>query len=137
MGVEDEVVFLALEGEESAGIEVSDAFMRELYWWADALLMPSAQEGFGLPLLEAGLARLPAFCSDIPVLREVGGQNAQYFDPDGDPHLIALTIFSTLKRPGVAAHRRAVLSTYGWDAIFESRMMPLLHPDDGNGERET
>ena len=28
-------------------------------------------------------------------------------------------------------------TTYGWDAIFESRMMPLLHPEDGIGERET
>src|SRR5439155_21435339 len=46
-GVQDEVVFLALEGGDqgedgqAGGLEVSDALMVELYWWADALLVPS------------------------------------------------------------------------------------------------
>jgi glycosyltransferase involved in cell wall biosynthesis len=118
VGVEDEVVFLAVEGRDGGGMEVSNALMSELYWWADALLMPSAQEGFGLPLLEAGLARLPIFCSDIPVMREVGGLNACYFQPDGDPDEIARMVFDALKAPGTAAHRRKVLSTYSWDAIL-------------------
>jgi len=37
-----------------------DDTMADLYRLADALLFPSAQEGFGIPILEAGLARLPA-----------------------------------------------------------------------------
>src|SRR5262249_51544545 len=116
--VEQEVVFLAIEGTDDGGLEVSDALMAELYWWADALIMPSAQEGFGLPLLEAGLARLPIFCSDIPAMREVRGPNAHYFQPDGDPDEIARMIFDALKAPGTAAHRRKVLSTYSWEAIL-------------------
>lgn len=124
---QNEVVFLALEGGETGdGIEVSDAMMSELYWWSDALFMPSTQEGFGLPLLEAGMARLPIFCSDIPVMREVGGPNANYFQPDSDPNELALMINIILKKSDTAAHRRKVLSTYSWDAIFESRILPLL-----------
>ncbi len=125
--VEDEVVFLAVEGGETGtGMEVSDALMAQLYWWCDALFMPSTQEGFGLPLLEAGLARLPIFCSDIPVMREVGGPNAHYFQPNGDPDDISLKIINSLKKPGVANYRRKVLSAYSWEAIFESRILPLL-----------
>lgn len=128
-GVENEVVFLAVEGSDGAGLEVSDALMAELYWWADGLLMPSRQEGFGLPLLEAGLARLPIFCSDIAVMREVGGNNPHYFPPDGDPEMIAGMVLKALRKPGLASHRRKVLSTYSWDAIFESRIMPLLYSE--------
>jgi glycosyltransferase involved in cell wall biosynthesis len=125
-GVENEVAFLAFEGGPAGGLEVSDALMAELYWWADAMLLPSNQEGFGLPLLEAGLARLPVFCSDIPVLREVGGENAFYFQPGDDPTLIAHMISDKLSKLKVANHRRSVLSTYNWDNIFRSSFQPLL-----------
>ena len=54
LGIEDDAAFLAqLETPEGGIFRVSDELMVELYWWADALLMPSTQEGFGLPLLEA------------------------------------------------------------------------------------
>jgi glycosyltransferase involved in cell wall biosynthesis len=131
-GVKDEVVFLALEGGpagedgEREGLEVSDALMVELYWWADALFVPSQQEGFGLPLLEAALARLPVFCSNLPVLREVGRENATYFQPDDDPEIIADTILDELSQLKTANHRRKVLSTYNWDHILKSSFLPLL-----------
>jgi mannosylglucosylglycerate synthase len=127
LGLEQEVVFLALEGADGEGLAVSDDLMAQLYWWADGLLMPSTQEGFGLPLLEAGLARLPVFCSDIAVMHEVGGNNVNYFLPDGDPDEIAMMIVNMLKKPGPAAHRRKVLANYSWDAIFQSRFLPLLY----------
>jgi glycosyltransferase involved in cell wall biosynthesis len=124
--LEDEVVFLALEGERGAKLEVSDALMTELYWWSDVLLVTSVQEGFGLPTLEAGLVRMPIFCTDIPVLREVGGENAFYFQPTDDPAMIAEMILNQLQKPGIAAMRRKVLSTYTWDMLFHSRLLPLL-----------
>ncbi|MCQ9155614.1 glycosyltransferase family 4 protein [Acidomonas methanolica] len=46
-----------------------------------ALLFPSFVEGFGLPLAEALSLGVPSICSDIPVLREVGGDAAIYVDP--------------------------------------------------------
>lgn len=126
LGLESEAVFLALEGTREGQLEVSDALMNELYWWSDALLVTSEQEGFGLPLLEAALARLPIFCSNIPVLREVGGDNASYFSLATPPDQIARMIIETLERPGIAAMRRKVLSTYNWQEIFRERMLPLL-----------
>lgn len=126
LDMHDEVVFLALEGDEGGPLQVSDSLVNELYWWSDALLMPSVQEGFGLPLLEAGLARLPMFCSSLPVLREVGGANAHYFNPRENPARIAEMIRNTLEKPGSTPMRRKVLSHYTWDSIFQERVLPLL-----------
>ena len=126
LGLEDEVLFLAVEGDKGEPFDVSDAMMAELFWWSDALLITSVQEGFGLPILEAGLVRLPVFCTNIPVLREVGGGNANYFDPAHDPAKIAEMMLNTLEKPGVASLRRKVIRDYLWDAIVKDKLLPLL-----------
>jgi glycosyltransferase involved in cell wall biosynthesis len=46
----------------------------------DAFVMSSFFEGQPLSLLEAMAVGLPAFLADIPVLREVAGEHAVYFD---------------------------------------------------------
>ena len=48
---------------------------------ASLFVFPSFYEGFGIPLLEAMSQNVPVACSDIPCLREVAGDAAQYFDP--------------------------------------------------------
>ena len=48
---------------------------------ADALVFPSMAEGFGLPVLEAMASGVPVIASDLPVLREVGGNAAKYVLP--------------------------------------------------------
>ncbi len=65
---------LRLEGKAHFLAEVAPGFLpfsvvADFYRLADALLLPSLEEGFGIPVLEAGLAGLPVFCSDIPPLR--------------------------------------------------------------------
>lgn len=65
--------------EERNGL--SDAEVEALVRRCQALLLPSFAEGFGLPLAEALAAGVPAICSDIPVLREVGRDVPEYLDP--------------------------------------------------------
>jgi glycosyltransferase involved in cell wall biosynthesis len=48
---------------------------------ASCFVFPSLYEGFGIPLIEAMAAGTSIVCSDIPVLREVGGDAALYADP--------------------------------------------------------
>ncbi len=58
-----------------------------LYRSASALVLPSRDEGFGFPVLEALACGTPVICSDIPALREVGGEEARYFSLDRPGHL--------------------------------------------------
>jgi glycosyltransferase involved in cell wall biosynthesis len=60
---------------------VSDEVLRTLYAGAACFVLPSLHEGFGLPLAEAMAAGIPAVASDIPALREVGGEAVRYADP--------------------------------------------------------
>ncbi len=104
----------------------SDRVMADLYQLADALILPSYEEGFGLPVLEAGLARLPIFCADIPALREVAGDQATYFSPDGDPQHIAGLISQGLAANRQAKLRRRVFDSYDWRRIVHDQIIPLL-----------
>lgn len=105
---------------------IDDAVISNLFTLADALFFPSQQEGFGIPLLEAGLARLPVFCADIPPLRETGDGLATFFKPDGDPVEIAARIAMVLKSDKPGLLRRRVRQNYIWARIFEERIRPLL-----------
>ncbi|MBW1930588.1 MAG: glycosyltransferase family 4 protein [Deltaproteobacteria bacterium] len=58
---------------------VSDEMLLELYRSCSALLMASEGEGFGLPLIEAARHNLPIIARDLPVFREIAGENAFYF----------------------------------------------------------
>ena len=61
---------------------VPDPELRELVAGADALVIPSLYEGFGLPALEAMAAGCPVLTSDAGALPEVCADRAAgYFDP--------------------------------------------------------
>ncbi|MFA6428132.1 MAG: glycosyltransferase family 1 protein [Candidatus Buchananbacteria bacterium] len=60
---------------------VRDQDLLAVYRQASAYIFPTLAEGFGLPGLDAMLVGLPVACSDIPVLREVYGPAAVYFNP--------------------------------------------------------
>lgn len=55
--------------------------LRALYQAADLFVFPTLFEGFGLPVIEAMASGAPVACSDIPTLREVAGDAAEFFDP--------------------------------------------------------
>ncbi len=81
---------------------VTDERLVELYNAADVLLFPSYAEGFGWPVLEAMGCGTPVVASDIPALREVGGDAALYAPP-GDPAELANAVGSVLRTPALMA----------------------------------
>jgi glycosyltransferase involved in cell wall biosynthesis len=78
-------------------------------------VFPSLYEGFGLPVLEAMQRGVPVACSDIPVLHEVGGTAARYFDPH-DPAAAADAIVSALDDRRLADAGRARAAEFSWQA---------------------
>lgn len=76
---------------------------------AAALAFPSRFEGFGLPLLEAMSVETPIVCSDIPTLREVGGDVPGYFDPD-DSTSIRDAIIRVVTDPNERSRQRAAMA---------------------------
>jgi glycosyltransferase involved in cell wall biosynthesis len=70
---------------------VTDAELGWLYQHAAVCVVPSLHEGFGLPVLEALICGVPVVASDIPALREVGGEAARYADP-ASPEAFAASI---------------------------------------------
>lgn len=70
--------------------DVNDATLDYLYKKAFFMVFPSYAEGYGLPTIEALIRGTPVLCSDISVMREVGGDFCDYFDPDSADSLIAV-----------------------------------------------
>ena len=62
--------------------------LESLYAAAAVVATPTRFEGFGLPVLEAMARGVPVACSELPVLREVAGDAAVYFDAS-DPSSVA------------------------------------------------
>jgi len=74
-----------LKGVVEERSHVADESLSEILSGARALLLASFAEGYGLPLAEALALGVPAICSDLPALREVGGEIPEYLDPLDGP----------------------------------------------------
>ncbi len=61
---------------------VDDDSLAKLYRAAQALIFPSLEEGFGLPVLEAMSAGLPVVTSNRSAMPEIAGEAARLVDPD-------------------------------------------------------
>lgn len=71
----------ALKGHVEEMSALPDAEMRAIVAGACAVLLPSFAEGFGMPVTEALALGTPVICSDLPALREAGGDAADYLHP--------------------------------------------------------
>ena len=127
LGVDEQVVFCRdLPGPDGHGFVPSDRVMADLYALSDALLLPSLEEGFGLPLLEAAVFRTPVFATSLGPFREIGGDAIQMFGLDDTPAACARQIVHALMDDRAYRLRRRVLGTYRWDVVMRDRILPLL-----------
>jgi glycosyltransferase involved in cell wall biosynthesis len=122
----DAVHFVYTLGQEGNPLVPDDATMANLFLLADALLFPSLEEGFGIPVLEAGLVRLPVFCSDIAPFQATGQDDVFYFSPQARPEDVAGLIARHLLTDRTFRLRRRVRREYAWDRIVHDIVIPLI-----------
>lgn len=86
-----------------------------LYQGASVFVMPSLYEGFGMPILEALASNTPVIASDIPVLREAGGDVIHYAPPQ-DPAAFAAQIQEVLQAETQVSEDRVArhLASFSW-----------------------
>jgi glycosyltransferase involved in cell wall biosynthesis len=103
-----------------------DEVIADFYRLSDALIMPSREEGFGIPVIEAAFSHLPIFCADIPPLRALGRDDVTYFLPDDEPEVIASLLADHFRRDGVARWAMRARRTFSWARVYADHIAPLL-----------
>lgn len=122
LGIKNSVHFLA----ELTSEYISDEVVSDFYKLADALLFPSFEEGFGIPILEAAFANIPIFCSDILPLKKLGGEFVNYFSPEENPAVVARMMAEYFGKDKVFGLRVSIREQFTWEQIYVTKIAPLL-----------
>jgi len=93
--LEEKIIALGLTDRVTLTGYITSGELSAIFKSAEAYVFPTLSEGFGIPGLNAMASNLPVICSDIPVLREIYGEAATYFDPK-NPEEIALNTYKCL-----------------------------------------
>jgi glycosyltransferase involved in cell wall biosynthesis len=124
--LQDAVHFVHAAGYTQAPLLLAEEELADLYQIADAMIFPSKQEGFGIPILEAEFDRLPVFAVDLPPFHESAGANATLFSADASPDQVGGKIIEVLQAHYAFQLRRRVLTKYTWLGITKHQILPLL-----------
>jgi glycosyltransferase involved in cell wall biosynthesis len=109
-----------LEGAIVTG-EVDDDELAALYTGAHALVLPSAEEGFGLPAVEALACGTPVVAADGPALREVLDGLATFVDPADVAGLVAAAHAAQRPAPAPPAWTWADAAAATW-RVYEAAL---------------
>ncbi|MGH3400134.1 MAG: MSMEG_0565 family glycosyltransferase, partial [Streptosporangiaceae bacterium] len=105
---------------------VSDAELAGWYHSADAFVFPSVKEGWGLALLEAMAAGLPAVTTDIPVFREFLAPGDAVLVPPADAAALSQAMFAVATdhalRQRLALAGPKVAGRYTWEACASQHL---------------
>jgi len=113
--------------------DMNDASIDYLYQHAHCVIFPTYNEGFGLPMIEAFERGIPVLASDIPVLREVGGDTASYFDLE-HPESLVDKLNTWLIKPSEYEKQVEKVQQYSavtWDKVAEDISVILEHIETG------
>ena len=94
--------------------QVDDRELHDAIARADATIMASKAEGFGLPIVESLALGVPVIAADIPIFREVAGTAGAYFLPD-DTAAFAAAIIAFITHPEVYTAAARAFRWIDWD----------------------
>lgn len=107
-------------------LTVGPTVVAELYRVCDLVLLTSDREGFGLPVLEAGLEGKPIFTTEVPALEEFEPGLAFTIARGELPMQVAVRILEWTRQDMSYRLRRQVRRDYAWSSIFRRHIDPLL-----------
>jgi glycosyltransferase-like protein len=115
---------LGLNGDLRVLGPVEDDELEGLYRAADVFALPSTKEGYGLAVLEALAAGLPAVVSDLDVFRGfLGDGSSALLARAGDPDALADALVRVAREPALADRLReggrAVVARHTWARVAE------------------
>lgn len=102
---------------------VDQADASAFYQKASLFVMPSLYEGFGMPILESLASSTPVVASDIPVLREAGGDAAIYAkaqDADDFSQKIHTILTDVNLRTRLTQSAKKHLTNFSWSKNVEA-----------------
>lgn len=124
LNLKEEVFFLK---EEKGGFNITDKIVRDLFQICDILFFPSKEEGFGIPLIEAGIFGKPVVASNIASFKETGKDtDVVFFDLGEAPESIAKRIIEIKEKSQTYKLYKRVLREYSWEGIFRKHIAKLL-----------
>ncbi len=127
LGLAEEMCFVYASGtDDDKPYLIDETLVGELFRVSDITFMPSHREGFGMPVLEAGLSGIPVVSTEIPASVEIGGSDVHIFGLDTPPDILAREIFHLVKNNPQYRLRRRVRQGYTWRAIFRKQIEPML-----------
>jgi glycosyltransferase involved in cell wall biosynthesis len=127
LNVEGEMHFVYESGPKSNHeYIITPTQVGELLRVSDLMFMPSYREGFGMPVLEAGLLSVPVMVTNVPAAVEIGGEDVALVKNPEDPIETADQIIKWLNVNPMYRLRRRVRQQYTWEAIFHRKIKPLL-----------
>lgn len=126
LGLGESVRFLFEQASTTTdGYAIDAATLSDLYMLSDVVTLPSASEGFGLPLAEAAIFRVPVVCTDLPAFREVAPEGVTFVPLADGPAAFAAAVLKATESP-VTRLRHHVINALSWDRIVAERIEPLL-----------
>ena len=127
LGLDDEMRFIFEAGSDpDQPYYIDEQVVGDLYRISDVMFMPSHREGFGMPVLEAGLVGIPVMSREVPAAQELAEKEASIFSADADAKQVAALLARMVERSPTAQLRRRVRRQYTWQAIFEDAIQPLI-----------
>ena len=100
---------------------VDDVALADLYAGALAVALPSLHEGFGLPALEAMAFGVPVVASDIPAVREIGGDALLYVPEPLRPESWRRQLDAVSRgQPDLGERGRRQASSHTWEGAADA-----------------
>ena len=125
----DHVLFLDdLFNRLNISREKNSSVVRDLYFISHLILIVSKDEGFGLPVLEAGISRIPIAVSQLSIFREVARDGVLYLPLDEseeyNANRISRFLLTSKSKSSILFQR--IFNKYNWETLWENYLQGIF-----------